>query len=167
MRIPSWQLWKKWRRFFTGMAVGSVISWCIFVFIFGVWQEKHSKLIREQEEAIKEYKSEKLIWQEEFKTLNKKTQEKITIQDVKIKVMNADKYKLDVFSVYEVEESVKEDLKIMIAKDLETVYKSRDLLKKVIEHKVVKINGKRYRLEMKEIYIFTTLHIQLEIHLAT
>lgn len=167
MRIPTWQIWKRWRRFFTGMAVGGIISWGIFVFIFGVWQEEQTKLIQKQEEAIKDYKSDKLIWQAEFQALNKKNQEKMTIQDIKVKMIlkSVEKYKLDLFSVFQVEESVKEDLNIMVAKDLETVYKSRDLLKKVIENKVVKINGKRYRLEVKEVYIYTTLNIQLDIHL--
>ncbi|MFD2446322.1 sporulation membrane protein YtrI [Bacillus sp. CGMCC 1.16607] len=165
MRIPTWQIWKRWRRFFTGMAVGGIVSWSIFVFIYGVWQEKQTKLIHEQEENIKDYKTEKLIWQAEFQALNKKNQEKMTIQSIKMKIRNAEKYRLDLFSVYQVEESVKEDLNIMLAKDLETVYKSRDLLKKVIENKVVKINGKRYRLEVKEVYIYTTLNIQLDIHL--
>jgi hypothetical protein len=167
MRIPTWQIWKRWRRFFTGMAVGGIISWGIFVFIFGVWQEEQTKLIQKQEEAIKDYKSDKLIWQAEFQALNKKNQEKMTIQDIKVKMIlkSVEKYKLDLFSVFQVEESVKEDLNIMVAKDLETVYKSRDLLKKVIENKVVKINGKRYRLEVKEVYIYTTLNVQLDIHL--
>lgn len=166
MRIPSWHLWRRWRRFFTGMAVGGAISWCIFVFISGVWQEKYSILIQEQKEDIEEYKSEKLIWQEEFKALNKKNLEKMTIQDIRVKIINVEKYKLDTFSVFQVEESIKEDLNIIVAKDLETVYKSRDLLKRVIENKVVPINGKRYRLEVKEVYIYTTLNIQLEIHLT-
>jgi hypothetical protein len=168
MKIPPIHLWKQWRRFFTGMAIGGAISWSIFVFIYGTWQEKQTKLLREQGETIKMLESDKKIWQEEFAALNKKNQEKMTVQGIKIKInpKSAGKYNLDIYSVYEVEESVKDDLNIMIAKDLETVFKSRDLLKRVIENKVVKINSKRYRLEVKEIYIYTTLNIQLNILLA-
>ncbi|HLO10971.1 MAG TPA: sporulation membrane protein YtrI [Pseudoneobacillus sp.] len=168
MKIPPLYLWKEWRRFFTGMAIGGAISWCIFVFIFGVWQERLTKEIREQKETIQTLESDKKIWQEEFAALNKKNEEKMTVQDIKIKInpKSSGKYKLDPYSVFQVEESVKDDLNIMIAKDLETVFKSRDLLKRVIENKVVKINSKRYRLEVKEIYIFTTLNIQLNIHLS-
>jgi hypothetical protein len=169
MKIPPTYMWKQWRRFFTGMAIGGFLSWSIFVYIYGTWQEKQSKLIHEQEEAIKDLTEEKKIWQEEFQALNKKNQEKMTVQDIKIKInpKSAAKFNLDGLSVYDVEESVKEDLSIMVAKDLETVFRSRDLLKKVIENKVVKINSKRYRLEVKEVYIFTTLNIQLNIHLAS
>jgi hypothetical protein len=168
MKIPPWYLWKEWRRFFTGMAIGGAISWCIFVFIFGVWQERLTKEIREQKVTIQELESDKEIWQEEFAALNKKNQEKMTVQEIKIKInsKSAAKFKLDSYSLFQVEESVKDDLNIMVAKDLETVYKSRDLLRRVIENKVVPLNNKRYRLEVTEIYIFTTLNIQVDIHLG-
>jgi hypothetical protein len=168
MKIPSLLLWKQWRRFFTGMAIGGALSWTLFVYIYGTLQEKQSKIIHAQEQSIKDLIEEKEIWQEEFQALNKKNQEKMTVQDIKVKInpKSTVKFNLDGFSIYEVEESVKEDLSIIVAKDLETVFKSRDLLKRVIENKVVKINSKRYRLELKEIYIYTTLSIQLNIHLA-
>ncbi|MHC0037376.1 sporulation membrane protein YtrI [Pseudoneobacillus sp. C159] len=169
MRIPSIQLWKEWRRFFTGMAIGAMISWSIFVFIFGILQEKQAKLIHEQAHDIKKLESEKKIWQDEFAALNKKNQEKITVQELKIKInpKTAEKFNLNKFSVYEVEESIKNDLEMVVAKDLETVYKSRELIKRAIENKVFKIDSKRYRLEVDEIYIYTTLNIQLHIHLAS
>jgi hypothetical protein len=169
MKIPPIHLWKQWRRFFTGMAIGGALSWTLFVYIYGTLQEKQSKLIHEQEESIRDLKEEKKIWQEEFQALNKINQEKMTVQDIKVKInpKSALKFNLDGLSIYDVEESVKEDLGIIVAKDLETVFKSRDLLKRVIENKVVKINSKRYRLELKEIYIYTTLNIQLNIHLAS
>lgn len=168
MKIPPIQLWKSWRRFFTGMAIGGLISWSIFVFIFGVWQERLTKEINEQTEKIKTLEEDKKIWQDEFAALNKKNQEKMTVQDIKIKInpKSADKLNIDVYSRIKVEESVKDDLNLMIAKDLETVFKSRELLKRVIENKNVKINNKRYRLEVEDIYIYTTLDIQISIHLG-
>jgi hypothetical protein len=168
MKIPPIQLWKVWRRFFTGMAIGGIISWSIFVFIFGVWQERLTKEINEQIERINTLEEEKKIWQDEFAALNKKTQEKMTVQDIKIKITpkSADKLNIDGYSRIKVEENVKDDLNLMIAKDLETVYKSRELLKRVVENKSVKINNKRYRLEVEDIYIYTTLNIQISIHLG-
>jgi hypothetical protein len=168
MKIPPIHLWKQWRRFFTGMAIGGALSWTLFVYIYGTLQEKQAKIIHAQEKTIKDLKEEKEIWQVEFQALNKKNQEKMTVQDIKVKInpKSTVKFNLDGLSIYEVEESVKEDLSIVVAKDLETVFKSRDLLKRVIENKVVRINNKRYRLELKEIYIYTTLNIQLNIHLT-
>jgi hypothetical protein len=163
VRIPPYYRKPAWQRFFAGMAIGGAISWCIFIYIFGVWQEKHTALIDKQREEIVDLKEEKKIWQEEYKEINKRTIEQLTIQKINIKITNSEKYKLDMLSVSEIEDSVKDDISMMIAKDIDTVYKSKELIKKTIQNKPVKINDKRYKLQVKEMVIFTTLSIQLEI----
>jgi hypothetical protein len=85
------------------------------------------------------------------------------VQKISVEITNWEKYDLDSFSAFEVEDKVKEDIGMMIAKDLDTVYKSKDLIKKIIENKTIRINNKRYRLEVKEMVIYTTLSVQLEI----
>jgi hypothetical protein len=163
VRIPPYYRKPTWQRFFAGMAIGGAISWCIFIYIFGVWQEKHTALIDKQREEIVDLKEEKKIWQEEYKEINKRTIEQLTIQKINIKITNSEKYKLDMLSVSEIEDSVKDDISMMIAKDIDTVYKSKELIKKTIQNKPVKINDKRYKLQVNEMVIFTTLSIQLEI----
>jgi len=163
MRIPPLYRRPSWQRFFAGMAIGGAISWCIFLYIYGVWQEENTELIQKQQENIVDLNNEKKIWQEEYKELNKRNIEQLTVQKINIKIINAEKYKLDPLSVLETENSVRDDISIMLAKDLETVYKSKDLIKKVIENKPVKINKKRYTLKVKEMVIYTNVTIQLEI----
>jgi hypothetical protein len=163
VRIPPYYRRPSWQRFFAGMVIGGAISWCIFIYIFGVWQEKHTALIDKQSEEIIDLKEEKKIWQEEYKEINKRTIEQLTIQKINIKITNWEKYKLDLLSVSEIEDSVKDDISMMIAKDIDTVYKSKELIKKIIQNKPVKINDKRYKLQVKEMVIFTTLSIQLEV----
>jgi hypothetical protein len=163
MRIPPLYMRPSWQRLLAGTVIGGAISWCIFLYIFGVWQEEHTKLIREQKEEITELNNDLKIWQDEYKAANKKKIEQITVQKISVRITNWEKYDLDSFSAFEVEDKVKEDVGLMIAKDLETVYKSKDLIKKIIENKTIRINNKRYRLEVKEMVIYTTLSIQLEI----
>lgn len=163
MRIPPLYRRPAWQRFFGGMAIGGVISWCIFLYIYGVWQEQNTELIRTQAKEIVDLKEEKKIWQEEYKEINKRKIEQLTVQKINIKITNWEKYKLDSLSVLETEDSVRDDISMMIAKDIETVYKSKDLLKKIIENKPIKINDKRYKLKVKEMVFYTNLSIQLEI----
>ncbi len=165
MRIPPYYRLPSWQRFFAGMAIGGIISWFIFLYIFGEWQERYSKEIRLQKDAIYELEKDKHIWQEEFKKLNKENQKKLTVQDINIKIVNSDKYKLDSFSVFQVEDSIKEDISMMRAKDIDTVYKSSELIKKIIENKTHRVNEKRYRVEVKEMVIYTTVSIELNIML--
>jgi hypothetical protein len=163
MRIPPLYRRPSWQRFFGGMAVGGVISWCIFLYIYGVWQEKNTELIRTQVKEIIDLNEEKKIWQEEYKQINKRNIEQLTVQKINIRISNSEKYKLDSLSVLETEDSVRDDISMMIAKDIETVYKSKDLLKKIIENKPIKINDKRYKLKVKEMVFYTNLSIKLEI----
>jgi hypothetical protein len=163
MRIPSLYRRPSWQRFFAGMAVGGAISWCIFLYIYGVWQEENTELIRKQKEDIVDLNNEKKIWQEEYKQMNKRNIEQLTVQKINIKIMNSEKYKLDSLSVLETENAVRDDISMMLAKDLDTVYKSKDLLKKIIENKPAIINEKRYKLKVKEMVIYTNLTIQLEV----
>ncbi|MED3549301.1 sporulation membrane protein YtrI [Cytobacillus praedii] len=165
MRIPPHYRHPVWQRFLAGIAIGGMISWFVFLYIFGEWQEKYSKEIKNQEDEIAELKKEKEIWQEEFKALNKKNRELLTIQDIKVKIGNSEKYKLDSFSMFEIEEQIKEDILNMKAKDIDTVYKSRELIERIIENKTIKVNEKRYKLEVKKMVIYTTLFIQLDIML--
>lgn len=166
MRIPPYYRLPSFQRLFVGMALGGVISWCIFLYIFGEWQEEYSKQIEKQKEEIRDLTNEKNIWQEDFKELNKKNQELLMVQEIKVKITNGDKYKIDSFSLYEIEEAVKEDVSMLLAKDIDTAFKSRDLIKKVISNKPVKVNDKRYKLEVKEIVFYTTISIQIQIQLA-
>ncbi|WP_075982552.1 sporulation membrane protein YtrI [Bacillus massilinigeriensis] len=165
MRIPP--LYKKpsWQRFFAGMAIGGVISWGIFLYIFGEWQNEYSKTIKKQAKDIQDLTKDKKIWQQEFQKLNKENKEKLTIQKIKVRITNSERYRLNTFSEFEVEEKVKEDIYMLLAKDIETAYNSRDLITKVIENQTFKIHGKRYKLEVREIVFYTTLSINLHIHL--
>ena len=112
MRIPPYYRNPAWQRFFSGMVIGGAISWCIFIYIFGVWQEQHTALIDKQREEIVDLKEEKKIWQEEYKDINKRTIEQLTIQKINIKITNWEKYKLDMLSVSEIEDSVKDDISL-------------------------------------------------------
>jgi hypothetical protein len=163
MRIPPYYQKPSWQRFFSGMAIGGAISWIIFLYIYGVWQDRHYYEIRKQEDKIAELNNDIKIWQDEYKEINKRNIEQLTVQKINIKIINSDKYKLDTLSVFETEEAVKHDIAMMLAKDIDTVYKSKDLIRKIIENKTVKLNDKRYKLHVQEMVVYTTLTINLEI----
>jgi hypothetical protein len=163
MRIPPYHHDKTWQRFFAGMAIGAVISWLVFLQLFGILQEKQVRKIAGLKEEIVDLKNDIQIWQQDYIQLNKENKKKLTIQDIKINIINAEQYKLDSYTKFRIEESVKNDIDHLIAKDIETVYKSKDLLKKAIENKTFEIDDRRYKVEISELFLFTTLSIDLKI----
>jgi len=166
MRVPPYYKDRSWQRFFVGLALGGVVSWLLFLYMHGILQERQTMLIKTQQDEIQDLKDDIIIWQEEFKNLNKENIEKLLVQNITVKISNFKRYNLDLLSVAQTEEAVVEDLKTLKAKDIETVYKNKDLIKRVIENRLVTINGKKYRLEVDELIVFTNVYIQLKINLA-
>lgn len=166
MRIPTLYRRPSWQRFMAGVVIGGCISWIIFLFMFGVLQEKQSTKIKLQQEDINNLKDDIKIWQDETKELNRKNAELLIIQNVQVKIKNYEKYKIDAQSIFEAENEVKEDLKSLIADDLNTTFKNRDLITKTIENKEIKFNNRPYNFVIKRIYFFTTIYIELELKLG-
>ncbi len=167
MRIPPYYRKPEWQRFFSGMAVGALLAWVLFLYIYGVSMERNAKKIEQQKDEISELKSDIQIWMEDYAELNKKNQEKLTVQEIKVKIVNDQKYKkyLDTLSIYEIEEETKGQLNMLLAKDLDSVFKSRDLITKVVENRTIPVNDKRYKLKIKSMVIYTSVSIQVEISL--
>lgn len=166
MRVPPFYNSPVFQRVFFGAIIGAIVSWLVFIYMFGEMQERQAQTIKKQEETIADLTKEKNIWQEDFRKLNEKNLESLTVQEIVVRITNANKYKLDALSKFEVEEAVKENIDMVLAKDLNLVFNAREILKRAIVNMPVKVNDKRYKLTIKEMVIYTTLEIQLEIHLA-
>jgi hypothetical protein len=166
MRVPTLYRRPFWQRFFAGVVIGGCISWFVFLFMYGALQEKQTKTIDTQTQIINDLEQEKKIWQEESRILTRKNADMLIVQDISVKIRNYEKYGIkDSHSIFDTEEAVKKDINSLLAKDLNTVYKNKDLLFKAIENKPIKINNRRYKLVIKDIYFFSTITINLELKL--
>ncbi|MBS4208779.1 sporulation membrane protein YtrI [Bacillus sp. FJAT-50079] len=167
MRIPPLYHKPGWQRFLAGAAVGGCISWLIFLYMFGSIQEKSSFIINKQANDIKELQEDINIWKKEYDERNKENADLLTIQQIEVKLVRYEKYNItDKQSIIEIEEAIKEDLKSLIAKDISSVFKNKEIVKKTIENKIVNVNSKKYQIVVSEIYFYTTLSIEVEIKLA-
>ena len=163
MRIPPYYRNPLWQRFFAGMIIGAVISWGLFLYMFGDLQEKQIQLIETQQDSIKALHDELEIWQNEYEILNKKNENKLLVQDISIRITNYKKYRLDPLSIFEVEQSIMKDFESILGNDLESVSRGKELLKRAITNKDIKLNGRHYRLEVTELIIYTNVEIELAI----
>jgi hypothetical protein len=163
MRVPQHYKQPTWQRFFAGAAIGAVISWCVFLFIFGVIQEEQSTFIDEQKRRIEKLESSIEIYQEEYSKLNKEAQQKVTVQNIEVHMTNGKKYLPKQFMITNIEEEVKKNLSDLIAKDMESVYDNHFLIERIIENKIYKNDGKEYKLEMTKFMLYTTIYIEVEI----
>ncbi|KZR59253.1 sporulation membrane protein YtrI [Bacillus badius] len=166
MRVPSLHNRQRTKQLLAGAAVGFCLSWLLFLYMFGAMQERQAAKLEKQKKVMDELKVQLEIWQEEYKELNKKNLHKLTVQEIEIDIINYKKYGIDDSqSIFAAKEQIKEDLSVLYAKDLETVYSHKELIRQTIENKRLKMNKRSYSLHVKEWYFYTTVHIQLELGL--
>ncbi|MFZ3590707.1 sporulation membrane protein YtrI [Bacillus sp. DJP31] len=162
MRIPPYYEKGSWQRFFAGGVFGALISWILFVYMFGVFQDIQIKHISKQALEIEDLKDHIQIWQDDYKKLNEENQKGLTLQEINVKLTNAEDYKFDTFREFQLESVAKKEINHLIAKELNTIYQSQELIIRAIENKVFTIDEKDYRLDVRGIYLLNTnLEIQV------
>lgn len=164
MRIPPYYRLPTWQRFFAGVVIGAIGSWFIFFYMYGVLQEKQISVIEIQRKEIHELKIKVGIWEQDFNKLNEETEKHLSVKEIRVNIVNDRFYDLDKLSVAEAEEVIRTDLTTLITKNVEDVYKTKALLKKSIENKILEINKKRYRIEITEIFFYKNMEIEVKLH---
>lgn len=166
MRFPPYHQKPGWQRFFAGIVIGALISWFVFLFQFGVLQDKQIQKMTEQVSEINDLKKSKDILIEDMKKLNEENKNKLKIQDFKVDFANKKKFDLSSLNLHHMKTTVIEDLNSLIGQDIQTVSKNKELLFRTIENQVFELDDKTYRLKIHTVYFDTTLEITLNIELV-
>jgi hypothetical protein len=166
MRVPPYYKRPGWQRFFAGVIIGMVIGWFFFIYEFGIVQEKLVTEIKKHESTIEDQEKDIEILRSDQDELNKENQKKLTVQEVKVYFKNDKDLKLSELSIHELRSKVENELKPVKNKNIETVANTKELLFQTIENTTYDVNDKRYQVTVKELYLFTTLEIFVEIRLA-
>ncbi|MEH7224155.1 sporulation membrane protein YtrI [Bacillus sp. JJ1566] len=166
MRVPPYHQKPGWQRFLAGIVIGALISWIVFLFQFGVLQDKQIQKITEQKDEIKELKKSKDILIEDVKKLNEVNKNKLKIQDFNVDFTNKKKFDLSSLNLHHMKTAVIEDLNSLIGQDIQTVSKNKELLFRTIENQVFELDDKTYRLKIHTVFFDTTLEITLNIELV-
>ncbi len=166
MRIPP--LYKKpgWQRFFAGIVIGALISWFVFLFQYGVFQEKQVKLIAKQQDRIYNLEQNRNTLIENYTKLNEENKKKLKIQDFRVEIIDYKKFNIDPLTLHNLTDAVVRDLNHLITKDIESVSKNKELLRKAIENKSYPLDDKMYKLQIYAVYFDTTLELSLKIDLV-
>lgn len=163
MRIPPLYEKPTWQRFFVGIFFGSIISWFVFLFIFGELQEDQLKEIVKQQSEIKELKNKNQLLEKDFEELNEKNQKQLKVRDISITLTNDKQLKLDSLTTFFLKNGAKEELKHVLNNNIETVVENKELVIKTLENKTFEVDDQKYKLIVKQLYLFTTLELYLEI----
>lgn len=149
------------------MMCGAIVSWLFFLFTYGTFQEEQVTLIEKQREHARDLKNQISIYQKDLHKLNEDNKQRLLIQSVDVKLINWEKYRIAQPDKMKFEEQVKDNISEVITKDIESVYKTKELLKRTIENKIYTINEKEFKAEVKELTIYTRLSVEIHISFAT
>jgi hypothetical protein len=163
MRAPPEKISFGWAKFFAGVFFGAVISWMVFIYMHGVTQEQQVKLISELKTEKNDLIRDNNILIENQERLNEENKRSLTVQEIKITILNAKQYNLNQFTKFQLVEDVQNDLSNLLTQDIKSVSRNRELLRRAIENKVYIKDDRRFKLEIDTIYFDTILEITLKI----
>lgn len=90
MRVPPYYHLPVWQRFLAGLAFGVIFSWILFLILYGEMQDDHVHLLKEQEAKIHSLESKIAIYQEDIEEINKESENKLLIHDIRLEITNAE-----------------------------------------------------------------------------
>ncbi|MEH6888685.1 sporulation membrane protein YtrI [Bacillus sp. JJ864] len=162
MKVPG-SISNRWKLFLGGAAAGGILSWIIFLYIYGVFQEEQTKTLEKQQTIIKKLTDDLHVLIEDQKKENEKNKKLLTIQEIEIEIVNHEKYNLDTLTVETLQTSIRDDLRHLLTQNIQSVANNKELLKKVIENKVYKYYDRVYRFEIETVSFDTLLEISVKI----
>lgn len=161
MHFTPYHKKKSWQRFFFGLFSGALLAYCILIFMYGSMYEKLLKQNYELQSELTELKSQNEALLEDNESIDEERKKKLTVERIEITISNAEKLKIDQLSIPQLDEMIKQEIKHIIGKDINTVSDSDQLLQSTIENKVFSIDDFSYYFEVKKLVISQTVKLVL------
>ncbi len=166
MRIPFFYRMHKLQQFLAGLAFGTIVGWILFLTFFGMMQDRQVNKIAEQQSEIKDLHEKIELFQKDIEEINKQSESQLLIKEIKLEFLNKEKLKLTEMETYELEKKALQFLEnLLLNKNIETVSKNKELLISTLENKQFKIEKKQFTLTVKQLYLYTTIELHIDIHM--
>ncbi|MBM7572878.1 sporulation membrane protein YtrI [Aquibacillus albus] len=163
MHIPPYYKKESWQKFLVGAFLGAIIAYAIFIYMYGQfyerWVEENLALRSELNDLESNYNTLK----EEF---NAKSKEKVTVNAIEVSIMNQKQLKLDSLIVHQLEELIKEQIKDVLGKDIESLSENYTLLTSTIENKIYKVDGFSYSASVNQLFLTSTLRLNVQLKIS-
>lgn len=156
---------KQWQRFFSGLFIGAFISFIVFIYMHGQLLEKRIEENLQLRMEKQELQLAKRTLEESVSDLSQKYQKELLIRSIEITIINGEVFKLDRFSLHELEEQIKNEASHIVGNEVKTFNNYYTLLINAIENKTFKINNFSYRAGVRHLFIneLSEIHIELDI----
>ena len=159
MHIPPYHKKPSWQRFFAGLFFGGIISYGVFIFMYGTMYEKllaENYILSSQVRELEEQNDALL---KDKKENDERSNMPITISSIDIAIEGGEQLRMDRLIEHQLEEMIKEEVANLIGQEVEIVSQSDQLLISTIENKGYKLDDFTYHFRVLKLTIATELKI--------
>lgn len=163
-RIPPYYRRKGYQRFFGGLLIGFIGGWVFFLINSGTLIEEYIVQIKAQQIKITELKEQVQLYQEDQVKQNAENQKKLLVEEISIQFLNnGNEDEIGRLELLNLEKAIKNELKIVLQKDVESVATNRELIKQLLHNKEFNIDENKYKITISEMYLYTTLELYVKV----
>ncbi|TXC81583.1 hypothetical protein FS935_22030 [Metabacillus litoralis] len=163
MRVPELYNQKSWQFLLVGVFIGSLISWLLFLYFFGQLQDKQLLKIQELQGEVESLKKDKEVLYEDIKNANKKSLELLTLQEINVEIINAEKYHLTTFGEYKLKQNIRNEISSLLTNNINGITENMEIIIKSIENKQYLIENNVLKVKVSRFALTTTLTIKISI----
>ncbi|AXI09677.1 hypothetical protein CV093_13175 [Oceanobacillus sp. 143] len=135
MHIPPYHKKPSWQRFLAGAAIGSVLSYCLLMYMYGYQYEKLIAENYELQAEVTKLKAQNEALLKDKEDLSEKSNQSLTVQAIEVEITNGTELKLDRLITFQLEEMMKAAIHSIIGEPINVVAGSEELLVSTIENK--------------------------------
>jgi hypothetical protein len=159
MHVPPYHKRPGWQRFLVGMFFGALISYWVVLFMYGTMYERLLEENSSIQSELRDAEDKIDALTKDNQDLNERSKKPVTIDEIHLEILNAKELKIDMLLLHQLEGLVKEEIKDVLGKDIQTISDSDVLLISAIENKTFKVDDFTYSFKIKRLIISSTIRI--------
>ncbi|UJL45052.1 hypothetical protein KFZ58_11545 [Virgibacillus sp. NKC19-16] len=166
MHIPPYHKKATWQRFFIGTVIGAILSYGVYLYIYGSLYEQLLEENLELEAEVTELERQNEALTQDKEDLDEQTQQPITVETIEINITNDEELRLDRLIVHQLEDLINEEINHLIGENVTMIDDSSQLLRSSIENKGFTVDDFTYYFEVTQLTVSRNMILTVEATLS-
>ncbi|MBY7143858.1 hypothetical protein KFZ56_12525 [Virgibacillus sp. NKC19-3] len=166
MHIPPYHKKATWQRFFIGTVIGAILSYGIYLYMYGSLYEQLLEENLELEAEVTELEKQNEALTQDKEDLDEQKEQEITVETIEITITNENELRLDRLIVHQLEELINEEINHLIGENVTIIDESSQLLRSSIENKGFSVDDFTYYFDVTQLTISRNMILTVEAKLT-
>ncbi|GIO22402.1 sporulation membrane protein YtrI [Oceanobacillus sp. J11TS1] len=161
MHVPPYHKKPGWQLIFVGFFFGSIISYIIFIYMYGTMYDEILKENIELSNEVTELQHTNQTLLKDKEDLSEQTKQPLTISKITIQIEDPDSAKIDLLMQDQLRALIHEEINHVIGEEVELISRSDQLLTSTIENKAFTLDGLSFYFVVQRIVYGPELKISI------